>query len=144
MSPLNPLVPICTEPMITKLLYEPTPQSKRKTTFSPPPVTTLSSPTVKQIVKTTQQSKTTFSSKPNSQKNCNECGQCFKETSILATHMEKHLKQKLTRDLESGRTNSKKKTKCVCDGCLFQPCGECQTCRNKHFKKRCLFRKCII
>ena len=51
------------------------------------------------------------------------------------------LKQKLTRDLKSG---SQKKAKCVCPGCLLQPCGECQTCRNKHFKERYLFRQCIV
>ena len=128
-SPIKPLIPIS-----TKQIRNNSPSktaSKIQTTL---PSTTLNSQTVKQKMKTTT------SLKPRSQNICNECGKIFKESSLLATHMDKHLKQKVSRDLKSV---SQKKAKCACPGCLLQSCGQCQTCRNKHFKKRCLFRKCI-
>ena len=68
--------------------------------------------------------------------NCQQCGSSFKQTYLLERHMKAHISQKE----EPGTT---KRVKCSCAGCSLQSCGECQTCKNKHFKKRCLKRRCV-
>ena len=143
LSPMKTLVPTSTETIGTNSSSEPMLPPKRKTIFSPPPSTPIYAPTLKQIVKITQQTTKNISPEPKSQSICSTCEQGFKESCLLATHMKKHLKQKLNRDLNSGQTSSQKKAKCVCPGCLLQSCGDCQTCRNKHLKKRCLLRQCL-
>ena len=68
--------------------------------------------------------------------NCQQCGSSFKQTYLLEKHMKVHISQK-------EELGMKKRVKCSCAGCNLKSCGECQTCKNKHLKKRCLKRHCV-
>ena len=68
--------------------------------------------------------------------NCQQCGSSFKQTYLLEKHMKVHISQKV-------ELGMKKRVKCSCAGCNLKSCGECQTCKNKHLKKRCLKRRCV-
>ena len=67
---------------------------------------------------------------------CQQCGSCFNQNYELDLHMKIHTRQKE----EPGR---KKGVKCCCSGCTLKSCGDCQTCKNKNLKKRCIKRRCV-
>ena len=141
-KPLN----ITTSPQ----MIEPTPPNTQTPEKTSPPITQSSQQT--NLSKTT---KSPTATKPvidntlpkplvsNLKYSCQQCGSSFKQKYGLERHMKIHTRQEeaIVWRLEP---DTKNRMKCLCSGCSSKPCGICQSCKNKHFKKRCDKRRCVF
>ena len=98
----------------------------------------LRGPTQSPTTSSEQQTRPTTQSplETNLEHACQLCGSFFNHNHELEIHMKIHTKQKK-------KPGTKKGGKCFCSGCTLKSCGDCQTCKNKNMKKRCIKRRCV-